>query len=60
MLLKEAYEAPERLKRAFDTGALKIDQGKEMADTAGEDLDRIFNTGGVAVLVGKGTERPGM
>jgi hypothetical protein len=60
MLLEEAHETAERLKRAFDTGALEIDQGKEMADTAGEDLDRIFNTGGVAALVGKGTERPRM
>jgi hypothetical protein len=52
MLLEEAYEAAERLKRAFDAGALEIDEGKEMAETAREDLDRIFNTGGVAALVG--------
>jgi hypothetical protein len=52
ILLEEAYEAAERLKRAFDAGALEIDEGKEMAETAREDLDRIFNTGGVAALVG--------
>src|SRR5215217_667392 len=52
MLLEEAYEAAERLKRAFDADALEIDEDKEMAGTAREDLDRIFNTGGVAALVG--------
>ena len=52
MFLEEAYEAAERLKRAFDAGALEIDEGKEMVETAREDLDRIFNTGGVAALVG--------
>jgi hypothetical protein len=52
MLLEEAYEAAERLKRSFDAGALEIDESKEMAETAREDLDRIFNTGGVAALVG--------
>jgi hypothetical protein len=52
MLLEEAYEAAERLKRSFDAGALEIDESKVMADTAREDLDRIFNTGGVAALVG--------
>jgi hypothetical protein len=52
ILLEEAYEAAERLKRAFDAGALEIDEGKEIAETAREDLDRIFNTGGVAALVG--------
>jgi hypothetical protein len=45
MLLEEAYEAAERLKRSFDAGALEIDESKEMAETAREDLDRIFNTG---------------
>jgi hypothetical protein len=45
MLLDEAYEAAERLKRSFDAGALEIDESKEMAETAREDLDRIFNTG---------------
>src|SRR4051812_38713327 len=34
MLLEEAYEAAERLKRAFDAGALEIDEGKEMVETA--------------------------
>jgi hypothetical protein len=52
MLLEEAYEAAERLKRSFDAGAVEIDEGNEMAETAREDLDRIFNTGGVAALVG--------
>lgn len=52
LLLEEAYEAAERLKRSFDAGALEIDESKEMAETARDDLDRIFNTGGVAALVG--------
>jgi hypothetical protein len=52
ILLEEAYEAAERLKRAHDAGALEIDEGNEIAETAREDLDRIFNTGGVAALVG--------
>jgi hypothetical protein len=52
MLLEEAYEAAERLKRSFDAGALDIDESKEIAETAREDLDRIFHTGGVAALVG--------
>jgi hypothetical protein len=51
MLLEEAYEAAERLKRSFDAGVVEIDDSKEMAETAREDLDRIFNTGGVAALV---------
>ena len=51
-LLEEAFEAAERLKRSFDAGALEVDESKEMAETALEDLDRIFNTGGVAALVG--------
>jgi hypothetical protein len=51
ILLEEAYEAAERLKRAHDAGELKIEDS-EMAETAREDLDRIFNTGGVAALVG--------
>src|SRR5215207_4714486 len=33
VLLEEAYEAAERLKRSFDAGALEIDDGKEMAVT---------------------------
>jgi hypothetical protein len=52
MLLEEAYDAAERLKRAHDAGGLDIDQANPMAETAREDLDRIFNTGGVAALVG--------
>jgi hypothetical protein len=48
LLLEEAYEAAERLKQAFDAGELEIDEGNEMAETAREDLDRIFKTGGVA------------
>jgi hypothetical protein len=51
MLLEEAYEAAERLKQAHDAGPIKIEDS-EMAETAREDLDRIFNTGGVAALVG--------
>ena len=53
MLLEEAYEAAERLKRSHDAGALEIDEDNdELAETARRDLDRIFNTGGVAALVG--------
>jgi hypothetical protein len=52
LLLEEAYEAAERLKRSFDAGALEIGEDNEIAETAREDLDRIFNTGGVAALVG--------
>jgi hypothetical protein len=52
MLLEETYEAAERLKRSFDGGALAIDECTEMAETAREDLDCIFNTHGVAALVG--------
>jgi hypothetical protein len=37
ILLEEAYEAAERLKRSFDAGALEIDDGEEMAETARED-----------------------
>jgi hypothetical protein len=55
MLLEEAYEAAERLKQAHDAGAQIEAPGEELADTAEtarRDLDRIFNTGGVAALVG--------
>ena len=55
MLLEEAYEAAERLKQAHDAGAQIEAPGDELADTAEtarRDLDRIFNTGGVAALVG--------
>jgi hypothetical protein len=54
LLLEEAYEAAERLKQAHGAGA-EIEAPDELADTAGtarRDLDRIFNTGGVAALVG--------
>jgi hypothetical protein len=55
MLLEEAYDAAERLKQAHDAG-MQIDApGGELAntaETARRDLDRIFNTGGVAALVG--------
>jgi len=52
-LLQEAFEAAERLKQAHDASALDIDEDdEEMAETARRDLDRIFNTGGVAALVG--------
>ena len=54
-LLQEAFETAERLKQAHDAG-MQIDApGDELADTAEtarRDLDRIFNTGGVAALVG--------
>src|SRR5215216_4040174 len=55
MLLEEAYEAAERLKQAHDAGERIEAPGDELADTAEtarRDLDRIFNTGGVAALVG--------
>jgi hypothetical protein len=55
MLLQEAYEAAERLKAAHDAGASLNAPSDELADTAEtarRDLDRIFNTGGVAALVG--------
>jgi hypothetical protein len=55
MLLEEAYEAAERLKQAHDAGVQIEAPGDELADTAEtarRDLDRIFNTGGVAALVG--------
>jgi hypothetical protein len=55
MLLEEAYEAAERLKQAHEDGVQVEALGDENADTAEtarRDLDRIFNTGGVAALVG--------
>ena len=55
MLLEEAYEAAERLKQAHDAGVQIEAPGDGLADTdetARRDLDRIFNTGGVAALVG--------
>ena len=54
-LLQEAFEAAERLKQAHDAGMPIAAPGDELADTAEtarRDLDRIFNTGGVAALVG--------
>jgi hypothetical protein len=54
-LLQEAFESAERLKRVHDGGAQIEAGGDELADTAEtvrRDLDRIFNTGGVAALVG--------
>jgi hypothetical protein len=51
-LLQEAFEAAERLKQAHDAGAQIEAPGDELADTAEtarRDLDRIFNTGGVAL-----------
>jgi hypothetical protein len=55
LLLQEAFEAAERLKHARDGDAQIDAPGDELADTAEtarRDLDRIFNTGGVAALVG--------
>jgi hypothetical protein len=58
-LLQEAFEAAERLKQAHTAGALDINEDDEMiAETARRDLDRIFNTRGVAALVGHTTEPP--
>jgi hypothetical protein len=53
-LLPEAFDAAERLKQAHEEGANVEALGDENADTAetARDLDRIFNTGGVAALVG--------
>jgi hypothetical protein len=54
-LLQEAFDAAERLKEAHEEGANIAALGDENADTAEtarRDLDRIFNTGGVAALVG--------
>lgn len=55
-LLAEAYDAAERLKVAHDARELLVsaEDGDESAavQKARADLDRIFNTGGVAALVG--------
>jgi hypothetical protein len=54
-LLQEAFDAAERLKQAHEAGTKIEAPGDEAADTAETarcDLDRIFNTGGVAALVG--------
>jgi hypothetical protein len=52
ILLEEAYEAAERLKQSHGAGTLGVGEDNEMSETARRDLDRIFNTGGVAALVG--------
>jgi hypothetical protein len=54
-LLQEAFDAAERLKEAHEKGMTLEALGDENADTAEtarRDLDRIFNTRGVAALVG--------
>jgi hypothetical protein len=54
-LLGRAYEAAERLKEAHEAGQTLDARGDELADTAetaARDLDKIFNTGGVAALLG--------
>jgi hypothetical protein len=54
-LLQEAFDAAERLKQAHEEGAnieALGDENADTAETARRDLDRIFNTGGVAALVG--------
>lgn len=50
--MKVAAPACRREHKSLDAGAVEIDESKEMAETAREHLDRIFNTGGVAALVG--------
>jgi hypothetical protein len=54
-LLQEAFDAGERLKEAHERGAnieALGDENAGTAETARRDLDRIFNTGGVAALDG--------
>jgi hypothetical protein len=54
MLLEEAYEAAETLKASPRRRCRDQPSGDELADTAEtarRDLDRIFNTGGVAALL---------
>lgn len=54
-LLQEAFDAAERLKQAHENGANiepLSDDNADAGETARRDLDRIFNTGGVAALVG--------
>jgi hypothetical protein len=54
-LLQEAFDAAERLKEAHEKGTnieAVGDENADTAETARRDLDRIFNTGGVAALVG--------
>jgi hypothetical protein len=54
-LLQEAFDAAERLKQAHEDG-VNVDapgaENPDTAETARRDLDWIFNTGGVAALVG--------
>jgi hypothetical protein len=54
-LLQEAFDAAERLKEAHEKGTnieAVGDENADTAETARRDLDRIFNTGGVAALAG--------
>jgi hypothetical protein len=51
-LPQEAFDAAERLKQAHAAGTLELGDDNEMSETARRDLDRIFNTGGVAAFVG--------
>jgi hypothetical protein len=54
-LLQESFDAAERLREAHERGTNIEALGDELADTAEtarRDLDHIFNTGGVAALVG--------
>jgi hypothetical protein len=56
LVLQEAFDAAERLKEAHEKGTnieAVGDENADTAETARRDLDRIFNTGGVAALVGK-------
>jgi hypothetical protein len=55
LVLQEAFDAAERLKEAHEKGTnieAVGDENADTAETARRDLDRIFNTGGVAALVG--------
>jgi hypothetical protein len=56
VLLQEAFEAAERLRAAHEASAAIVEApDDELADTAEaarRDLDPIFNTGGVAALIG--------
>lgn len=56
-LLREAYEAAERLKAAHEAEQLfetaeRTDDERAAVQVARDDLKRIFNSGGVAALVG--------
>jgi hypothetical protein len=58
MLLEEAYEAAERLKRSHDAGALEINEDNDdMAETARRDLDRISTRAVSLLLLGTPTEQ---